>query len=61
MLSCDETRASDTPSPPPYPLVPASPLQPSPPDTNMKQILSSGHYYSFDKDNTYEPVMQVST
>ena len=26
----------------------------------MKQILSSGHYYSFDKDNTYEPVMQVS-
>ena len=25
----------------------------------MKAILSSGHYYSFDKDNTYEPVMAV--
>ena len=38
--SCDEVRASDTPSPPPYP---------SPPDTNIKEILSSGQYYSFNK------------
>ena len=27
----------------------------------MKEILSSGHYYSFDKDNTYEPVMAVTS
>ena len=51
--SCDEFR-DDTPSPPPYPdhPSPAPPAQTSdvsPPDTNMKEILSSGHYYSFDK------------
>ena len=40
--SCDEYRATDTPSPPPYPAIPASPSQPSPPDANMKKILSSG-------------------
>ena len=74
--SCDEYRATDTPSPPPYPAIPASPSQPSPPDANMKKILSSGldsfisfvififinvsgHYYSFDKDTTYEPVMNI--
>ena len=49
--SCDEMRA--TPSPPPYPSqhqAPTShPTLPTPPDNNMKEILSSGHYYSFDK------------
>ena len=43
--SCDEARERDTPSPPPYP----APAQPSPPDTRIKEILSEGHYYSFDK------------
>ena len=38
--SCDEFRSSDTPSPPPFP---------SPPDSNIKEILSSGQYYSFNK------------
>ena len=52
-FSCDEFRASDTPSPPPYPLA----QETTPPDSAMTEILSSGHYYSFDKDNTYEPVM----
>ena len=36
-------------------------MQPSPPDSSMKEILSSGHYYSFDKDNTYEPAMAVTS
>ena len=36
-------------------------MQPSPPDSSMKEILSSGHYYSFDKDNTYEPVMAMTS
>ena len=41
-FSCDEFRGEDrdTPSPPPFP---------SPPDNNIKEILSSGQYYSFHK------------
>ena len=39
-FSCDEFRGEDSPSPPPFP---------SPPDGNIKEILSSGQYYSFHK------------
>ena len=39
-FSCEEFRPSDTPSPPPFP---------SPPENNIKEILSSGQYYSFHK------------
>ena len=45
--SCDEFRENETPSPPPYP---------SPPDSNMTAMLQSGQYFSFDKENTYEPL-----
>lgn len=45
--SCDEYRSTDTPSPPPYP---------SPPENNIKDILKTGDYYSFDKVNSYEPL-----
>ena len=38
--SCDEYRATDTPSPPPYPT--PLPQQTTPPDSAIKEILSSG-------------------
>ena len=45
--SCDEYRSTDTPSPPPYP---------SPPENNIKEILKTGDYYSFEKVSSYEPL-----
>ena len=48
--SCDEYRpTTDTPAPPPYP---------SPPESSIKDTLKTGDYYSFDKVNSYEPLLK---